>query len=61
MHLSVPKQVLLGFLGCNSVRNRSHIDNSSDYCFVVSPTVLLCFLSPIQSKPRMPQFKRVLS
>nr|DAO31304.1 MAG TPA: hypothetical protein [Crassvirales sp.] len=25
MHLSVPKQVLLGFLGCNSVRSRSVI------------------------------------
>nr|DAO29800.1 MAG TPA: hypothetical protein [Bacteriophage sp.] len=60
MHFSVPKQVLLGFSG-SSLISRSHINNSSDYCFVVYPTVLLCSLSPRSSKPKHPQFKRVLS
>ena len=57
MHLSVPKQVLLGLLG-SSLISRSHIDNSSIYCFVVFPTVLLCFLSPMQSKPKHPHNKQ---
>lgn len=65
VHLSVPKQVLLGFSGSSlisrSLISRSHIDNSSNYCLVVYPTVLLCSLSPRSSKPKHPQFKRVLS
>lgn len=50
LHLSVPKQVLLDFLSCNSRRSIIYIYKYVVYYFVV----LLCFLSLMQSKPNIP-------
>nr|DAP08658.1 MAG TPA: hypothetical protein [Bacteriophage sp.] len=56
-HLSVPKQVLLGLLG-SSLISRSHINNSSIYCFVVFPTVFAVLLISYAIKTKHPHSKQ---